>query len=83
MSVSTNTIQSYWESFEKDIVPAEAGDKQRAGMKMAFYAGATTVIEILMRIGEDDVSEELGALMFEGLRREAEAYAESITRTVQ
>lgn len=73
------TINSEWES----LVKAMFGDGpisqiQYDEMKKAFYAGAATVIKIMIGVSDDSVSEEAGAEIFEGLRQECIEFARGL-----
>lgn len=75
------TINSEWES----LVKAMFGDSpipqiQHDEMKKAFYLGAATVIEIMIGVSDDSVSEEAGAEIFEGLRQECIKFARELKK---
>ena len=53
---------------------------QHDEMKKAFYAGAATVINIMIGVSDDDVSEEAGAEIFEGLRQECLEFSRSLKK---
>ena len=42
-----NTIQSGWESYERDVITPTAGPIQRHETKAGFYAGVTWMIKLL------------------------------------
>lgn len=65
-----NTIQQAWETFERDVVPKDAGRVQRTEMKRAFYAGATAALSVTSAIGEHGISEDAGVAILEGLHQE-------------
>lgn len=72
------TIQSGFESFNKDVIPVQAPAIQRREMRMAFYAGATHIIQTMIALGEPNISEEAGVMILENLRLEAVEFAKSL-----
>jgi hypothetical protein len=44
-------------------------------MKKAFYAGAVMVINSIICLSDEDISDEAGAQIFEGLRQECIEFA--------
>ena len=42
-----NTLQSEWETFERQVMPANASTTQREDMRRAFYAGALVMVSLL------------------------------------
>ena len=66
----TNTVQEAWDNYERHVVPKGAGDAQRVETRRAFYAGALSVINIMVGISRPDTSEDAGAAIFEGIRQE-------------
>jgi hypothetical protein len=64
-----------WESFERAVIPADAGPVQRQEMRRAFYAGAWSILCSVRHIGgNDSISEQDGAAMLESLVRECERF---------
>jgi hypothetical protein len=63
-----------WESYERDVMPHDAGHSQRVETRRAFYAGAQAVLQMALAIGEDSVSEAQGVFALEVLRQECEAF---------
>lgn len=75
------TINSEWQSlvdalFPGDTIPAIQHDE----MQKAFYAGAATVINIMIGVSDDSVSEEAGAEIFEGLRQECIEFSRGLKK---
>lgn len=75
------TINSVWAS----LVKAMFGDGpipqiQHDEMKKAFYAGAVTVIDIMLGVSNDSVSEQTGADIFEGLLQECTEFARGMKK---
>ncbi len=46
-------IHAEWAEFERTVVPPEAGPRQRREMQKAFYAGALSLLTVLLRGLED------------------------------
>lgn len=72
------TIQSGFESFNRDVIPAQAPAVQRREMRLAFYAGATHILQTMISLGEPNISEDAGVVILEDLRIEAVAFANSL-----
>ena len=75
------TIQEHWDSFEKLVMPKEAGFTQRQEMRRAFYAGAQSMLFGIMETGESNVTEEAGAQIIEGYNQELSDFAKQIGTT--
>jgi|WetSurMetagenome_2_1015567.scaffolds.fasta_scaffold03374_3 hypothetical protein len=73
-----NTIQSQWESFKEQAMPGTASLTQKIEMEKAFYAGAFSVLILMLNIGGDDISEEAGVQMLETLHEECRQFKERI-----
>jgi hypothetical protein len=59
-------IQHEWESFERDVVPADAPSVQRQEMRRAFYAGARGLLRIQLdefaAMSEDEAERGMQAI---------------------
>jgi len=79
--MSEMTIQENWEGYRKDIVHPEAGPEQLQETKMAFYGGASSILDILLAISDDDEYTDDAALaILESLKEEARAFADKLER---
>lgn len=74
MQNTTNTVQEAWEQYAANVVPPEAGDAQRVETRRAFYGGALSVVNIMIAISDQEISEDAGAAIFEGVRQECVAF---------
>jgi hypothetical protein len=63
-------VEALWLSFEKNVIPVTASDIQRKEMRRAFYSGAWALLQEMKRLGEDDISEEVGADILEAVDAE-------------
>jgi hypothetical protein len=77
------SISAAWASFEKVVVPPLASEDQRQDMRVAFYAGATTVLGTLGEIASDRVSEEDGMNQLGAMTREAHDFAHALSNAAQ
>lgn len=68
------TIGELWANFEAHVMPTDAGEVQRIEMRRAFYGGAHTVLERLLEIGCDDVTEDDGVEQLEAMRNEIDVF---------
>lgn len=74
-----NTMANEWRSFARAILdPIAAGDVQRQEMRRSFYAGAWSLMCILERIGDDDISEDVGTSWIESIKREIKDFQSRI-----
>lgn len=64
-----NTIQDSWKSFEDTLLKGKP-KYQIDSMQKAFYAGAASIINIFIKIADDDISIDACAAIFENLREE-------------
>lgn len=72
------TIQAMWVSYMDEVIPKGASPVQIQECKRAFVAGAKAVLGIVVAIGEDDVSEEQGVEILEGLQGECRAFVADV-----
>ena len=47
-----NQLAGEWENFERNVVPVDAGAAQRLQMRVAFYAGAASLMKVLQVIDD-------------------------------
>jgi len=47
----------------------------RATLEPAFYAGAASMLELMQRVGPDDITEDQGVEMLQRIHEELETYA--------
>ncbi len=47
------TVAEYWDDYERAVVPKGADDSQRFQTKCAFYAGASSVFELMLDAGNE------------------------------
>jgi hypothetical protein len=78
--LTVNLIRDAWQSYDRDVVPREAGESQRLETRRAFYAGAMTVLLITTKLGEDAVSEADGVKTLDAIHREMEQFRAGIGR---
>lgn len=69
-----NILARAWAHYVEHVIPKGAGPVQIAETQKAFYAGALVVIEVVKRIGEDDVSEAAGMEILTALDIEGKAF---------
>ena len=51
-----STLAAQWASYDRNVLPATAGDVQRKETRRAFYAGAQALVEVLTH-GISDAAE--------------------------
>ena len=64
------SVQQEWESYRNAVIPPDAPQIQHQECKRAFYAGAHSIMQFLMSMSDDNLSEEAGSAILEGLRQE-------------
>lgn len=75
------TINSEWASLVKAMFgDGQISQVQHDEMQKAFYAGAATVINIMIGVSDDDVSVEAIAEIFEGLRQECLEFSRGLKK---
>lgn len=67
-----------WTDYDRNVLPRGAGAIQRIETRRAFYAGAFAAIEVMKRIGDDDVSEDQAIAMMQGLSDEIETFRRNV-----
>lgn len=73
------TINSEWRSLMDAIFPGDTINAiQHDEMKKAFYAGASSALNIMISGADEGLSDEAGAEIFEGLRQEVLEFFRSI-----
>jgi hypothetical protein len=75
-NMSDSTIASGWTNFESTVISATAPEVQRREMKLAFYAGAETLIALLFSAG--DKSDEEGMEMIASWQEECRTFLSQI-----
>ena len=70
------TIAGVWEEYRAKVIPPNASEAQFKETEQAFYAGAYSVLEIMLTIGDDDVSMDDGVNKLESMKQECERFAE-------
>jgi len=69
------TLASMWESYKRMVIPPGTSAVGIKNNQFAFYGGASYVLDVLLAIGDDDVSEDTGVETLERLRQELEVFA--------
>ena len=78
-----NKLWKTWKDYEKHCVPDGAEEVQRRHTRMAFYAGASTMLSFLCKeIVQGASEEEVEANLF-GLLVEVDAFRQSVIEAVQ
>lgn len=68
------TIVEAWQSFERTVISPVAPAIQRQEMRLAFYAGCSAMLGITIEIGSEDIREDAGMQILDGLHKEARAF---------
>ena len=70
-----NTIQTQWEDFKIKVIPKTASNIQVSEMKKSFYAGACSILAIMMTTQDDNLQHREYPHMFEALKQLIELFA--------
>ena len=71
-----NTIQAQWASYEKNVMPDDAGPVQVRETRRAFYGGALAMFSLLHEAGGH--SNDAGVAIVDGLRAEVCDFARDV-----
>jgi hypothetical protein len=71
------TIRKIWESY-KAILPKDASEAQIQETEMAFYAGSTAALKMILDLGRSDISEEAGEAILDSLHQEIRDYSKQL-----
>lgn len=69
-----NTIQSYWEIFNDQVLPQEASEEQRESARRTFYAGAVSLHQILIEMHDGILTDEARKAILTGIFDEMEDF---------
>jgi hypothetical protein len=64
-----------WRSYERNVLPSDAAKDRRRETRLACYAGAQALLNLVCHIGSEDARDELAVELGESaaeMRREAE-----------
>lgn len=73
-----NTIQAEWQKFYTEAIAKDATEDQVSDAKMAFYAGAWSMMGMQHRLVEEGYSEEAGVAIMGGVYEELLDYFKEI-----
>lgn len=75
------TVQQQWATYIALVYPGQRlSPEQLREYEYSFYAGAQAVVQILWDISGNDVSEDAGLHILEGLQQELHGYAAQMLR---
>ena len=69
------TLAQMWESYRDWVIPPGTSDTGISNAKFAFYGGASYVLDVLIAIAGDEVSEETGVETVARLHQELHLFA--------
>lgn len=74
------TIRDLWLAYARERfkgMDVESPEVQ-ATVKHSFYAGAAAMLELMHRVGPDDISEDVGVEMLNRIHEELETYSRGL-----
>lgn len=75
----TGLIEEQWQTYNRQVVSAIAGDRQRREMRRVFYAGAAALLTTIMRSLDPGSEPTHGDLLrMESIAMELEMFTEDI-----
>jgi len=69
------TLADMWESYARMVIPPGTSAAAIKNNKFAFYGGASYVLDVLVAIGAEDVSDDTGVDTIERLHQELRLFA--------
>lgn len=70
-----NTIEEHWINFSTMVIGEDAPEVQKQMMRLAFFAGAQSVLDIQLNVSSESVSEDDAIKIIEALHIEAHSFA--------
>lgn len=74
----TISIQAHWDLFNAIVLSHDLPAPARNVMKMAFYAGVLTMMDINYKLGGDDFTEDQACKVLDSIHRECREYVQRI-----
>ena len=69
------TLADMWESYARMVIPPGTSAAAIKNNKFAFYGGASYVLDVLVAIGAEDVTDDTGVDTIERLHQELQLFA--------
>ena len=69
------TLEESWKDYAKKVLPPDTGHEQRTQTQMAFYAGASIVIETVAAVGDENLPEDKATEVFGTIHDETVNFA--------
>ena len=76
--MTVDTIEATWESYRRDVLPADAPVVQRVECRRAFYAGFHAMLQVCLALGSDELPEDLGVIALTALNVEADRFKQAV-----
>lgn len=71
---SAVTVFDIWRTYRGEVLAHVTNPIQIEETRRGFYAGAAAMLDLMMRVSPDDVSEDRGVEMLEALAQELRAF---------
>ena len=68
------TVFDMWTTFRSEVLREITNPIQIEETRRGFYAGAAAMLDLMVRVAPDDVSEDQGVEMLEALHQELRAF---------
>jgi hypothetical protein len=75
-----NLIRKAWETYDRNVVPKDAGDAQRLETRRAFFAGAMALQSIHNEIAQPHTTEQAAFVMLSAIQAELADFRAGIGR---
>lgn len=76
--MTTGLLATLWQSYLTQVIPKDAPAVQRRETKRAFYAGASSAIQIMQQIAVSDLSETEETARLTDISNELQKYKEDV-----
>jgi hypothetical protein len=75
------TVFDMWTTFRGEVLQEITNPIQIEETRRGFYAGAAAMLDLIVRVTPDDVSEDQGVEMLEALHQELRAFGTDMRQT--
>jgi hypothetical protein len=76
------SIESFWEDFRKTVMYPDSPPIQIKDMRTAFHAGFFSMLIIMDKIRQSDISDTVGMMYLSQLTKEMNDYMKKVKRNV-
>jgi hypothetical protein len=78
---AAQTVFDLWRTFRQEVLREVTSPVQLEETRRGFYAGAAAILELVVRVSADDVTEDRGVEILQALHEELQAFATDLRST--